>query len=119
MEPLDVSPLPSVTASKSRRTVGSTKLPLDAAPLPLPVAQQYIGEEQFEGEIDEDGDGQTYCICHRVSFGEMIGCDGTECEKEWFHLPCVGLSAIPKGRWFCDDCRVSPGSLSLLPSFQY
>lgn len=73
---------------------------------------------------DEDGDGQTYCVCHRVSFGEMIGCDGTDCDREWvsrfwfrareeadglaqFHLSCVGLQAIPKGRWFCDDCRVS------------
>lgn len=23
-----------------------------------------------------------------------------------FHLSCVGLQAIPKGRWFCDECRV-------------
>lgn len=37
----------------------------------------------------------------------MIGCDANDCEREWFHLSCVGLSTIPKGSWFCSDCRVS------------
>ncbi|ODV90191.1 hypothetical protein CANCADRAFT_147910 [Tortispora caseinolytica NRRL Y-17796] len=45
-----------------------------------------------------------YCYCQQVSYGEMVGCDGAECEREWFHLPCVGLSAPPKGQWFCDEC---------------
>lgn len=42
--------------------------------------------EGMDGEGDggeDDGDGQIYCYCHRVSFGEMIGCDGSECEREW------------------------------------
>ncbi|KAM0756065.1 hypothetical protein T439DRAFT_19763 [Meredithblackwellia eburnea MCA 4105] len=58
-----------------------------------------------DGDGDDDGEGQTYCVCNQGSFGEMIGCDGSDCEREWFHLSCVGLQAIPKGRWFCDDCR--------------
>ena len=28
-------------------------------------------------------DEQTYCICNRVSFGEMIGCDDEDCKTEW------------------------------------
>lgn len=57
------------------------------------------------GEEGEEGDGQKYCYCQRGSYGEMIGCDGSDCEREWFHLACVGLKAIPKGSWFCDECR--------------
>lgn len=46
-----------------------------------------------------------YCYCQQVSYGEMVGCDGENCEKEWFHLPCTGLKELPKGEWFCDDCK--------------
>jgi hypothetical protein len=46
----------------------------------------------------------TYCYCNQVSFGEMVGCDGDECKREWFHLPCIGFKNPPKGRWYCDDC---------------
>ncbi|KZO95237.1 hypothetical protein CALVIDRAFT_538377 [Calocera viscosa TUFC12733] len=47
----------------------------------------------------------TYCYCHRVSFGEMIGCDGPDCPYGgWFHLDCLGMANAPKGSWFCRDC---------------
>ncbi|EDO37532.1 predicted protein [Nematostella vectensis] len=39
-----------------------------------------------------------------VSYGEMIGCDNMECPIEWFHFPCVGLVAKPKGKWYCPKC---------------
>ncbi|VDP10369.1 unnamed protein product [Soboliphyme baturini] len=45
-----------------------------------------------------------YCVCRQVSFGEMIACDNSNCPVEWFHLPCVGLSSAPKGKWFCPTC---------------
>lgn len=45
-------------------------------------------------EVD-DPDEPTYCYCNRVSFGEMVGCDGGECKREWFHLECVGLRNAP------------------------
>lgn len=46
----------------------------------------------------------TYCYCNQVSFGEMVGCDGDDCKREWFHLPCIGYKNPPKGKWYCDDC---------------
>eukprot|EP01098_Paradermamoeba_levis_P014974 TRINITY_DN7383_c0_g1_i1.p1 TRINITY_DN7383_c0_g1~~TRINITY_DN7383_c0_g1_i1.p1 ORF type:complete len:317 (-),score=73.49 TRINITY_DN7383_c0_g1_i1:177-1076(-) len=52
-----------------------------------------------------DPNEPTYCICSRVSFGEMVGCDNQECKIEWFHFECVGLTHPPKGKWFCPDCR--------------
>jgi len=51
-----------------------------------------------------DPNEPTYCICNRVSFGEMVGCDNTECKVEWFHFECVGLTNPPKGKWYCPDC---------------
>ncbi|KAI8344126.1 hypothetical protein BC941DRAFT_365302 [Chlamydoabsidia padenii] len=45
-----------------------------------------------------------YCYCNQVSFGDMVACDGDNCEKEWFHYACVGLTETPPGKWFCKDC---------------
>ncbi|KAF8665276.1 hypothetical protein AX16_000297 [Volvariella volvacea WC 439] len=57
------------------------------------------------GDDGGDGDDRTYCFCDGVSYGEMIACDDTGCEREWFHLTCIGLEVPPEGRWFCDTCR--------------
>ncbi|KAH7091719.1 hypothetical protein BKA62DRAFT_645501 [Auriculariales sp. MPI-PUGE-AT-0066] len=48
-----------------------------------------------------------YCLCDNVSYGEMVACDNEQdCPHEWFHFACVGLTAQPKGKWFCPDCKV-------------
>jgi len=89
--------------------------------------------ETFD-EFDEEGNlidpnEPRYCLCSRVSFGIMIECENKDvsivdgargpvwvstnswlqCEKEWFHLECVGLTQIPgkATKWYCPDCRVS------------
>ncbi|KAL4978190.1 hypothetical protein BDW66DRAFT_130478 [Aspergillus desertorum] len=65
--------------------------------------------------IDEDGvleeidpNEPRYCICGDVSFGTMICCENPDCDREWFHLDCVGLSEVPSrtAKWYCPDCRV-------------
>ncbi|EYE94716.1 putative PHD finger domain protein [Aspergillus ruber CBS 135680] len=65
--------------------------------------------------IDEDGvleeidsNEPRYCMCGDVSFGTMICCENPDCDKEWFHLDCIGLSEVPSrtAKWFCPDCRV-------------
>ena len=50
----------------------------------------------------------TYCKCKRVSFGNMIACENTDCAIEWFHFECVGLTVEPTDPWFCPACR-EPG----------
>lgn len=50
---------------------------------------------QEEEEGDPDGDEPTYCYCNSVSYGEMVACDSDDCEREWFHLACVGLKVAP------------------------
>ena len=42
-------------------------------------------------EPDFENCRKFYCHCQRPSFGQMIGCDNSNCEKEWFHYRCVGL----------------------------
>lgn len=52
----------------------------------------------MQGDDDEgdiDADEPTYCYCNNVSYGEMVACDADGCEKEWFHLACVGLKVAP------------------------
>lgn len=55
-------------------------------------------------DMPVDPNEPTYCLCHQVSFGEMIGCDNVDCPIEWFHFQCVGLTSKPKGKWFCPRC---------------
>ena len=60
-------------------------------------------------DMPVDPNEPTYCLCHQVSYGEMIGCDNTDCPVEWFHFACVGLTSKPKGNWFCPRCSKDIG----------
>jgi len=48
-----------------------------------------------------------YCTCQQPSFGEMVACDEPSCFVEWYHLPCVGLTKKPSGRWVCSRCSAA------------
>lgn len=58
----------------------------------------------LKGAWTFDPDEPTYCVCNQVSYGEMVACDNEDCEIEWFHYTCVGLTAAPKGKWYCPQC---------------
>ncbi|RXN39422.1 inhibitor of growth 5-like protein [Labeo rohita] len=51
-------------------------------------------------DMPVDPNEPTYCLCHQVSYGEMIGCDNPDCPIEWFHFACVDLTTKPKGKWY-------------------
>lgn len=64
-------------------------------------------------DVDQpiDPNEPTYCVCHQVSFGDMIACDNENCQGgEWFHYSCVGLTPETrfKGKWYCPTCRMLP-----------
>lgn len=59
-------------------------------------------------KVNEFGE-PLYCYCNQVAYGEMVGCDGASCELEWFHLPCINLDHLPRGKWYCDDCKRKKG----------
>lgn len=97
-----------------------------AAQIAAAAAAQDGEDSSMQGEEDEeDGPGQErYCYCDGISYGEMVACDGDKCEREWFHLDCVGLTRAPAkngkssllletsysllsrlAKWFCDECK--------------
>ncbi|KAG1504744.1 hypothetical protein G6F46_001511 [Rhizopus delemar] len=64
-----------------------------------------MGQSAASNESEVDPNEPIYCYCNQVSFGDMIACDGENCEKEWFHYACVGLVEPPVGKWYCDYCK--------------
>uniref|UniRef100_A0A3Q2YRU7 Inhibitor of growth protein n=1 Tax=Hippocampus comes TaxID=109280 RepID=A0A3Q2YRU7_HIPCM len=68
-----------------------------------------LPEAEASGQVDwtYDPNEPRYCICNQVSYGEMVGCDNTDCPIEWFHYGCVGLSEAPKGKWYCPQCTAA------------
>ncbi|THH10857.1 hypothetical protein EW145_g1065 [Phellinidium pouzarii] len=66
------------------------------------------------GDMPIDPHEPRYCYCNQVSWGEMIACDADDCDREWFHLGCAGLTEAPKGKskWYCNACkeRVTSGA---------
>ncbi|KAL3861319.1 hypothetical protein ACJMK2_007377 [Sinanodonta woodiana] len=73
-------------------------------PTPISVLPLSITNPSDVLDMPVDPNEPTYCLCHQVSYGEMIGCDNQDCPIEWFHFACVGLTTKPKGKWFCPRC---------------
>ena len=46
-----------------------------------------------------------WCYCRKEQEGLMIGCERKECPIVWFHTNCLKIEEIPKGKWYCPDCR--------------
>jgi len=83
-------------------------------PSPLPAMSPSTsltpGQAQGGGSDQEwnyDPNEPRYCICNQVSYGDMVACDNEDCPYEWFHYPCVGVTAPPKGKWYCQPCLAS------------
>ncbi|KAI4293116.1 hypothetical protein PAPHI01_2390 [Pancytospora philotis] len=45
------------------------------------------------------------CACKTNDGGLLICCDAPDCTVRWYHYKCMGLSAVPTGRWYCEKCR--------------
>ncbi|CAM8889005.1 unnamed protein product [Rhodiola kirilowii] len=74
-------------------------------PPPGSHKNEYVAPMDVDQPIDPNE--PTYCVCHQVSFGDMIACDNENCQGgEWFHYACVGLTPETrfKGKWYCPTC---------------
>ncbi|KAI8307136.1 Transcriptional regulatory protein PHO23 [Colletotrichum sp. SAR11_59] len=97
-------------STTNKRKKSSSAAATKAAPKPADEAED--SEDAEDAEIrakrsyDYTEDEPTYCYCTSVSYGEMVACDADNCEREWFHLNCVGLKVAPKGssKWYCEEC---------------
>nr|XP_023012819.1 inhibitor of growth protein 3 isoform X1 [Leptinotarsa decemlineata] len=100
----------SSTSSSSVSTVVQAAVtPTVVTPAPespnVEVSNQ--NAEVTDGEWTYDPNEPRYCLCNQVSYGDMVACDNEDCPSEWFHYPCVGITAPPKGKWFCPQCTSS------------
>lgn len=95
---------------------------------PPSAAEVVAGEVVDDADWTYDPNEPRYCICNQVSYGDMVACDNEDvskilsecnffklnkfvinnlffqCPFEWFHYPCVNITAPPKGKWYCPQC---------------
>ncbi|EPR79600.1 PHD finger domain protein [Spraguea lophii 42_110] len=63
-------------------------------------------------EIEEamEDERRKYCICQSDISDNMIACDNEQCDVEWYHYKCIGLTEQPYGDWICNKCREEESS---------
>ncbi|XP_068442605.1 inhibitor of growth protein 3 [Clinocottus analis] len=105
----------SIKSSSHQSSSSSSSSSLSSCSSSSALAQELsqhasaLPEAEASSQVDwtYDPNEPRYCICNQVSYGEMVGCDNTDCPIEWFHYGCVGLTEAPKGKWFCPQCTVA------------
>ncbi|PTB64079.1 hypothetical protein BBK36DRAFT_1178160 [Trichoderma citrinoviride] len=102
---------PASTADSDLSDAGSGSGEEDDGHEPRPRAPMADGKDgdgdEALGDAEDDeegGDDKRYCLCHNVSYGDMVACDNDNCPYEWFHWSCVGLKSEPNGTWYCPEC---------------
>ncbi|CCH59019.1 hypothetical protein TBLA_0B01760 [Henningerozyma blattae CBS 6284] len=90
--PLGTTPLANTTTTTATTTTATT------------TTSNSTTTATEHPRVNEYGE-PLYCYCQQVAYGEMVGCDGANCALEWFHLPCIGLDTLPRGKWYCHDCQ--------------
>ncbi len=61
--------------------------------------RDFIDDDEGEDEDDEDSENDRCVGCD--GYGRLLLCD--VCDGG-YHLQCVGLQAVPHGRWLCPGC---------------
>lgn len=66
-----------------------------------------LDQDQDNKDPETDQDELLWCYCRQPECEgqEMIACDDNTCRIQWFHISCLRLKKVPKGKWFCPDCR--------------
>lgn len=84
-------------------TIGQTRKRVDVSQ-GIPDGKRRKTGSSIKDNREEEN---AYCYCGGISSGKMIGCDGADCEMEWFHLECTDITALPaeEEAWYCDTCK--------------
>ncbi|KAJ2960524.1 hypothetical protein NQZ79_g4102 [Umbelopsis isabellina] len=90
--------------SSGRSTPAIRTRSRETTPLRGPRRQHAPPRHGNDSDSQGESDEPLYCFCQQVSYGNMVACDGENCPHEWFHYDCVGLTAPPKGAWYCEHC---------------
>ena len=90
-------------------------LAVDCSEVHSAQATEHSQTDVVDTAVHQQSDTQldsppTYCYCRGPEFGRMLACDNKDCVIEWFHIECLKLKVklIPKGKWYCPDCRKNP-----------
>lgn len=97
----------SSSSNNSNSNTNSHGNGVTAPESPVVDASSTQATEVTDGEWSYDPNEPRYCLCNQVSYGDMVACDNEDCPSEWFHYPCVGITAPPKGKWYCPQCTAS------------
>lgn len=67
--------------------------------------------DQLQEHENTGSTNTLFCYCQKPkdTTVEWIGCDNPYCPIEWFHLKYLGISSVPRSKWYCPDCRKLPG----------
>ena len=72
-------------------------------PLYCPLKNQNGNQE--DEDQDDDVDPAEHIVCTVCQSGDdernLLLCDGCD---EGYHVSCVGLQRVPRGRWHCPSC---------------
>lgn len=80
----------------------SDELPANADP----ISGREVSNRTKSASGSVSVDKRRYCICNQFDDGsKMIACDNPQCKMKWFHFACVKITASPRGKWYCPDCR--------------
>ena len=79
-----------------------------ATPPPAPVVEDApapADEEltEWRAAVGDEWADWRGCICNGPYHGSMVGCDGG-CDN-WFHFACVGITRLPRGEFYCEECK--------------
>ena len=70
------------------------------------------GIENQENTASASHTADKYCHCKGPEEGKMVACDNSNCESEWFHFQCVGLTRKPRGLWYCSEaCKLKANNI--------
>ncbi|XP_077120617.1 transcription initiation factor TFIID subunit 3 isoform X1 [Ranitomeya variabilis] len=93
--PAAASPAPNPTPPAPGPNAGNSKTPYRS--VVTETVSTYVIRDEWGNQI-------WICPgCNKLDDGSpMIGCDGCD---DWYHWPCVGLTAEPEvDQWFCTKC---------------
>ncbi|XP_072003513.1 transcription initiation factor TFIID subunit 3 isoform X1 [Engystomops pustulosus] len=93
--PAAASPAPNPVAPAPGPNTGNSKTPYRS--VVTETVSTYVIRDEWGNQI-------WICPgCNKLDDGSpMVGCDGCD---EWYHWPCVGLTAEPEeDKWFCKKC---------------
>ena len=67
-----------------------------------------------------DGFTVGYCVCRGPDDGrKMICCDNSLCTVQWYHVRCLKLKNVPKGKLYCPLCRGKSAQVCKYPERLY